>query len=155
MQLVWQSAGTSEDGEAPPPCVQSLLDVLTRWHGKETVFICKVLTSDDTCRQQAMHRDCPRAFEEHEERRKKRQRTKLLYSDYSLIVATELSRRSPTKLVTCNGEITISRGHVAIWSGEYLHTDASYDVLNRRLSIAITSRKTAHKLERVEQIVEI
>ena len=97
----------------------------------------------------------PGASEEHEERRKKRQRTKLLYADYSLIVATERSRRSPTKLITCGVEITISRGHVALWSGEYLHAGASYDVSNRRLFIAITSRKTAHKLEFVERIVEV
>ena len=140
---------------APPPCIQSLLDVLTQWHGKETVFICKILSSDDTYFQQDMHRDRPGAFEECKERRKKRQRTKLLYADYSLIVATKRSRCSPTKLVTCSGDITISRGHVALWSGECLHAGASYDVLHRRLFIAITSRKTAHMLEYVEHIVEV
>ena len=61
--------------------VHSLLDVLTRWHGKETVFISKLLTSDDTCRPQVMYRDSPGVFEELEERRKKRQRTNLLNAD--------------------------------------------------------------------------
>ena len=55
MRLAWHSAGTSEEGEMSPPCVQSLLDVLTQWHGMETAFICKVLTSDDTCCHQDMH----------------------------------------------------------------------------------------------------
>ena len=42
MLLSWQSVDTSVEGEAPPPCVQSLLDFLTQWHGKKTVFICKL-----------------------------------------------------------------------------------------------------------------
>ena len=40
-------------------------------------------------------------------------------------------------------------------SGEYLHAGASYDVLNRRLFIAINLRKTENKLKYVEYIVEI
>ena len=91
------------------------------------------------------NRICTETVQEREERRKKRQRTKLLYADYSLIVATERSRRSPTKLVTCSGDIiTIFRGHVAIWSGEYLHPGALYNVLNRRLFILPSLHVTLH-----------
>lgn len=45
------------------------------------------------------------------------------------------------ELDTCNGEITVSRGRAVIWSGEYFHAGASYDVMNSRLFIAITLRK--------------
>ena len=38
---------------------------------------------------------------------------------------------------------------MAIWSGEYLHGGASYQVRNRRLFISITSKITVRKLKNV------
>ena len=82
-----------------------------------------------------------------------RKRTNPLFKDYSLIVSTESARTNPTKFVSSNGtEVIIPRGHVAIWSGEYLHAGEAYQVRNRRLFIAITSKITVHKLKDVEAV---
>ena len=52
-----------------------------------------------------------------------------------------------------DNQILIPSGHVAIlWSDEYLHADASYQVRNRQLLIAITSKKTVYKLKNVEVV---
>ena len=49
MQLLWNSQRGR--GRTPPECVQRLLAVLRRWHGNDTAFILKVLTSDGACRR--------------------------------------------------------------------------------------------------------
>ena len=71
------------------------------------------------------------AYEEHQERRGQRKRTKLLLTDNFMVVATEDST-SPTKIITSDDkEVVIHQGHAAIWSGEYIHASSSYSVFNR------------------------
>ena len=116
LQLLWQSS--PERGATPSECVCSLLSVLRRWHGNDTVFICKVLTVNSSCPQEDLHRDCVGAYKKHMDQHK---RTKPILENYLLIVSTESARMNPTKFVSSNGkEVIISRGHVAFWSGEYL-----------------------------------
>ena len=96
-QLVWQSAihsQSSEKGVPPPACLQDLLAVLRSWHGSETVFICKVLTSESSCPQQAIHWDCVDAHQNHLLRRKEGKQTTLLRTDYSILVSTERGRKN-------------------------------------------------------------
>ena len=73
--------------------------------------------------------------------------------DETFVCRLLVNRRDGTITSPSNetGEIIISRGHVVLWSGEYLRTGVLYDVLNRHLFIAIT----LHKLEYVEYIVKI
>ena len=93
------------------------------------------------------------AHQKHMDQRIQRKRTKPIMKDYSLIVSTESARINPTKFILSNGkELLIPRGHVAIWSSEYLHADASYQVRNRRLFIAITSKKTVQELKSDEEV---
>ena len=142
MQLLWESQRGK--GKTPPECVQRLLAVLRRWHGNDTAFILKVMTSNGACRRQDLHRDCVKAYKEHKERIRQGKRTKLLLTDYSMVVATEDST-SPSKIISSDdNEVVIRQGHAAIWSCEYIHTDASYSVPNRRLFISITSIHTSH-----------
>ena len=109
-------------------------------------FNLHVLTSSGACRRQELHRDCVKAYEEHEERRQQGTRSKLLLNDFSMVVATEDSA-SPTKIVTSDSkEVAIGQGHAAIWSGEYIHAGASYSVPNRRLFISITSMVEVEKI---------
>ena len=48
--------------------------------------------------------------------------------------------------------IIIPRGHVVLWSGEYIHAGSAYEVSNSRLFIAISSLETVSNLVYVERV---
>ena len=50
---------------------------------------------------------------------------------------------NPTICIKYRKKVFIPSGHVAIWSGEYLHAGASYQVGYRRLIIAFTLEKNS------------
>ena len=80
------------------------------------------------------------------ERRQQRKRRRRLLQDYLLIVSTE-PEASPTKDIKSNGDlIFIPQGHVVLWSGEYTHAGAAYEVRNSRLIVAITSEESSSNL---------
>jgi hypothetical protein len=147
MQLVFRGHYADSTQTMPSP-LRALFKVLDGWRGEQTfVEMLKLVSKGETSSQQDIHVDSISMLAHLIEQRKRvaeglpRQRMALRDKSFSCLVSLALNA-CPTSFVKSNGEkITIPRGHILIWDGDYPHAGAEYHYRNERLFLHISSEK--------------